>query len=645
MDRRDTSDRLSEYATLYEKAAGQVRKPSPSSSSRNPSDYRSSNYRSPPRSQDGRDSGSSTDSFTRRTSLSTDYHPPHTRPPVPIAAPRVPSSPPRQFVGTPPRQMPGTPPRPNPSTPPRQVADSSQRGSRGLLDTDPGARRRSIVGPASTTSSPAHSRSRSRSPHGLGGIISSAIGLSSSRPPPLPLLESTRSDSPPTYSQDEHHQPAAKRDLLATPSNVPTSPDADDASATLMFTDDVDGDIMPGHWQESQRRRRPSNASLGSGDNGAVGGSRERRPSNASDRSLDYTGLSAAYIARAAESRHSVLNSIPETEAAGTWAQQDGSLFDDLDDLPEVNLASVEEVFNAINTLDRTYLIDTLCRTPPDEVARLAMTYRTIHNESPARAIKSRLGGLGSSLLQVLEGCAMGLLEYHIKLLRDSLRASDTDGLTEILAGATLDDLRALKSAYQQVTGVALEVDIHRNSRGLIVSLFDAILNVDRRSAGRRFDPVLDAQDLYEAGEARIGKDQVPFFRILTERSDDHLRQVFDVYERMYGKTIDKVIESEFMINPHTCRALLVLVRSAINRVEEVADMIQTSLGSAIVPVNTTRLTRLVVRYRTPDDRQRVKSAYRRLYGRTLASRIRERTYGDYRLALLACLDEPLEGI
>ncbi|KAJ3327988.1 hypothetical protein HDU93_001728, partial [Gonapodya sp. JEL0774] len=74
-------------------------------------------------------------------------------------------------------------------------------------------------------------------------------------------------------------------------------------------------------------------------------------------------------------------------------------------------------------------------------------------------------------------------------------------------------------------------------------------------------------------------------------------------------------IESEFMTNFNTGKALLVLAWSALNRDEQVAD-----------------------------DRERIKKMYRRNYGRTLASRVRTVTEKDHRLALLAVLDEPLEG-
>ncbi|KXS14250.1 hypothetical protein M427DRAFT_57722 [Gonapodya prolifera JEL478] len=432
----------------------------------------------------------------------------------------------------------------------------------------------------------------------------------------------TRRGSPPTSSGRDLPTISTRQNMLAPPLNVPLSPNEDDAVAALAYAESSD--------QRTREGRR-----------------RQRERSNASGKSIDYTGLSLAVAHRGTIPRSGMALS-GQLVSEGTWPHQDGSLFDDLDDLPTVDPADVEELFKAINTLDKDFLMNTVCKIPPDEMAQVAVAFRNIHGQSPARAIRSRLGGLEKHLLQLLEGCAMGLLEYHIKLIREAIQSfpPDYEIIIEILAGATLEDLGAIKSAYQQVTGTALEVDLHNAVDGLLVSLFDSVMNVDRRAAPQRLDAIKDAEDLYVAGEARLGKDPVPFFRILTERPDHHLREVFAVYQRMYGTPIPQVVESEFMFEPFTTRALLVLVSSVIDRGETIADVLHEALGGGVIsPVNSRKLTRLVVCFRAEDDRQRVKVAYRRKFGRTLASRIRDRTYGDYKKALLSCLGEPLEGI
>ena len=52
-------------------------------------------------------------------------------------------------------------------------------------------------------------------------------------------------------------------------------------------------------------------------------------------------------------------------------------------------------------------------------------------------------------------------------------------------------------------------------------------------------------QDLFDAGEARWGTDESKFNQILCLRSFEHLRVVFDEYNTLSKRTIEKAISSE----------------------------------------------------------------------------------------------------
>ena len=59
--------------------------------------------------------------------------------------------------------------------------------------------------------------------------------------------------------------------------------------------------------------------------------------------------------------------------------------------------------------------------------------------------------------------------------------------------------------------------------------------------------PVTDIvlQDLYAAGEGKLGTDESKFNQILCMRSYDHLRVVFDEYSTLSKRTIEKAISNE----------------------------------------------------------------------------------------------------
>ncbi len=53
------------------------------------------------------------------------------------------------------------------------------------------------------------------------------------------------------------------------------------------------------------------------------------------------------------------------------------------------------------------------------------------------------------------------------------------------------------------------------------------------------------SQELYAAGVGEIGTDESKFINILNMRSFNQLREVFKLYERHCGKSIEDSIESE----------------------------------------------------------------------------------------------------
>lgn len=53
------------------------------------------------------------------------------------------------------------------------------------------------------------------------------------------------------------------------------------------------------------------------------------------------------------------------------------------------------------------------------------------------------------------------------------------------------------------------------------------------------------AEQLWAAGESKLGTDEEEFNRILTHGSFEHLRLVFDAYKSLSDQTIEQAIEHE----------------------------------------------------------------------------------------------------
>jgi len=51
---------------------------------------------------------------------------------------------------------------------------------------------------------------------------------------------------------------------------------------------------------------------------------------------------------------------------------------------------------------------------------------------------------------------------------------------------------------------------------------------------------------LYNAGEGKIGTDEMTFIQILASRSLSHLKKVFEQYQTQHGRTMETVVKKEF---------------------------------------------------------------------------------------------------
>ncbi|KAJ3334121.1 hypothetical protein HDU93_008217, partial [Gonapodya sp. JEL0774] len=269
-----------------------------------------------------------------------------------------------------------------------------------------------------------------------------------------------------------------------------------------------------------------------------------------------------------------------------------------------------EAIRQAVVSGSKNDLILLLCGVPPAVISQAVPQFKSEYGYTPARAIGSSLGGFERNFKRVIEGCAMGLLEFHVKTLNDALSSFlvKHDVLIEMLAGSTLDDLRAIRFGYNRVFGRAIDADLNRKLYGQSLELYNAILNIDRRTEFRDVDVQDDAGALYQAGEFRIGADIHMFLTILTQRSDEHLRQVFSLYQSHYKRSLERVIKSEFFANRNVKRALLALVGAARNRFEHAADGFHDALTSH----NMAKLARFAIRHRDPEIRDRVKLVYLR---------------------------------
>uniref|UniRef100_A0A8B9KEK6 Annexin n=1 Tax=Astyanax mexicanus TaxID=7994 RepID=A0A8B9KEK6_ASTMX len=157
----------------------------------------------------------------------------------------------------------------------------------------------------------------------------------------------------------------------------------------------------------------------------------------------------------------------------------------------------------------------------------LLISYKTAYGKDLVKDLKSELSGNFEKLvLAMLKTPA----QYDASELREAIKGAGTDEacLIEILSSRSNAEIREInqifKAEYKKSLEDSISGDTSGHFRRLLVSL---------------------AQALYQAGENKLGTDESKFNAILCARSKPHLRAVFNEYQHMCGRDIEKSIERE----------------------------------------------------------------------------------------------------
>ncbi|XP_076830612.1 annexin A11a isoform X2 [Brachyhypopomus gauderio] len=176
----------------------------------------------------------------------------------------------------------------------------------------------------------------------------------------------------------------------------------------------------------------------------------------------------------------------------------------------------------------------------------MVIAYKTSYGKDLIKDLKSELSGnFEKVVLAMLKTPA----QYDASEIRDAIKGAGTDEgcLIEILSSRSNEEIREInkifKAEYKKTVEDAIKGDTSGHFRRLLISLAQG--NRDERETVDISLAKQDAQTLYQAGENKLGTDESKFNAILCARSKPHLRTVFQEYQHMCGRDIEKSIERE----------------------------------------------------------------------------------------------------
>ena len=279
---------------------------------------------------------------------------------------------------------------------------------------------------------------------------------------------------------------------------------------------------------------------------------------------------------------------------------------------------------------DEDTIINIICQRTNMERQQIKQYYISAYGRDLITDLKKELSGNFENVVVALFQTPS---EFDASSLYHAMKGIGTDEgtLIEIIGTRPSFQLSQIKQSFRQMYNKDLVKWVESETSGGLRKLLVSLLLAQRseNQVPNQQQCMMDAQSLYQAGEARWGTDEGIFNQIFSTRSRADIICINQCYQSLRGKTLERVIEKEFMGD--TQKLFLTLLKVFVNPSAYFAERIHESITG--LGTNDKKLIRNIVS-RCEIDMPQIKDAYKRMYGRELISDVRGDTSGDYKKIL-----------
>ncbi|KAF3849150.1 hypothetical protein F7725_015647 [Dissostichus mawsoni] len=274
---------------------------------------------------------------------------------------------------------------------------------------------------------------------------------------------------------------------------------------------------------------------------------------------------------------------------------------------PDADVQALRGAMKGTGT-DEAAVIQVLAPRTIAQRQRIKEAYKQSVGKDLADDLSSELSGTFRS---VVLGLLMLAPVYDAYELENAMKGAGTEeaGLIDILASRSNDEMKTINAFYKKKHDKSLEDAVCGDTSGMFQRVLVSLLTAGRDES----DKVDEAQaEIYEAGEARWGTDEVKFLTVLCVRNRNHLLRVFEEYQKISGRDIEDSIKRE--MSGCLEDVFLAIVKCLRNKPAFFAERLYKSMKI---------------------DMLDIKAQFLKMYGKTLHSFIKGDTSGDYRKILL----------
>lgn len=300
---------------------------------------------------------------------------------------------------------------------------------------------------------------------------------------------------------------------------------------------------------------------------------------------------------------------------------------------PEEDAKILRKAMKGFGT-DEKAIINVLGYRSNQQRQEVKQKFKALYGKDLMKELKSELSGH-------FEDVILNLLktprEYDAYILHSAVKGVGTDesALIEVLCTRTSEQIEDIKKRYKLDYKHSLEGDVRSDTSGHFKRLLTSMLTGARDPNGPvdRAKAKADAQELYQAGEAKWGTDESKFNHILAARSYTHLRVMFDEYSKICKYDIEQSISRE--MSGDLEEGMLTIVKAVRNKPSYFAERLYKSMKG--FGTDDATLVRVVVS-RCEVDMVQIKKEFQNKYFKSLASFIKGDTSGDYKRVLIALI-------
>ncbi|XP_075156367.1 annexin B10-like [Haematobia irritans] len=299
----------------------------------------------------------------------------------------------------------------------------------------------------------------------------------------------------------------------------------------------------------------------------------------------------------------------------------------------EADTAALRAAMKGFGT-DEQAIIDILTARSNSQRQQIKENFLREYGRDLIEDLKSELGGKFEDVIVAL---MMTPVQYLCKQLHKAMAGMGTNesALVEILCTKTNEEMAEIVACYENMYDRPLAEHMCSETSGHFRRLLTLIVTGVRDPVGT-VDPDKakeQAEQLYNAGEAKLGTDEEVFNRIMAHGSFAQLRLVFDEYKQLSGQTIEQAIKHEMSGELH--EAMMAIVECVQSPPAFFANRLFKAMDG--MGTDDTTLIRIIVS-RSEIDLGNIKEEFERIYNRTLVSAVKSETSGDYKRALCALI-------